>query len=332
MTDSDQMVAMVVPEPGPPAALKCRTLPKPQPVAGQVRIQVAYVGLNPVDAMLRRQRLDWLPVTYPFIPGAEHSGIIDAVGPGVDAGWIGRRVLSRRSFGGYAQFSVAPVAGLVRLDDRISLKLGCAYRGCTFTAWHALHSMGRLREGDRVLIHSAAGAIGIMAMQIATEAGATVVGLAGGSAKVEFARRYGSNIIDYLKAEWPQEAARLVRDGRFDLILDGNGGPNAAYNPELIAPLGRILYIGNTAGRFPHPFEAQQLIGGSYWVGGMTLQQIEAVVPDLTADLVEAIATGRWQIPVTETVRLSDVTRAHERLEARELCGRVVICVNDQLE
>jgi NADPH2:quinone reductase len=96
------MRAIVVEQPGPPEVLQWRELPRPEPGPGQVRLRVAFVGMNPVDALVRRERLDWMPVRYPFTPGLEHSGVVDAVGPDVDRAWLGRRVLSRVSFGGYA--------------------------------------------------------------------------------------------------------------------------------------------------------------------------------------------------------------------------------------
>lgn len=329
MTSPDMMVAMVASHAGPPDVLQLCHLPVPVPGPGQARIKIAYVGLNPVDAMLRRQRLDWLPVTFPFIPGAEHSGVIDAIGPDVDASWLGRRVLSRLGFGGYAQYSVARVSGLVPLDDRISMALGCAFRGCTFTAWHALHGLGRIAPGERVLVHSAAGAVGAVAMQIAEQAGATVVGLAGGSLKTGFARQFGNTIIDYLDPAWSELASAAVGGRGFDIILDGNGGPNAAFNATLVAPLGRLIYIGNSANAPAPLISVDSLIAGSFSVGGMTLQQVEKLAPPAAAAmLTEAVAVGQLRVPISETVPLVDVAKLHARLENRELHGRVVIRVD----
>jgi NADPH2:quinone reductase len=279
--------------------------------------------------MLRRQRLDWLPVSYPFIAGLEHSGVIDAVGPGVGQELVRRRVLSRTSFGGYADFSIARAEELIFLDDRIDLKTGCAYRGCTYTAWHALHLSARLQPGERVLIHSAAGAIGAMLMQIARDADAQPYGLAGGAAKVEFAEQIGGcPVVDYLRKDWPARLAEVSGGSGFAVIIDGNGGPNAAHNDELIAPLGRIIYIGATAGSYPEPVAVPALIHGSYSVGGMTLGQIEvAAGSEADRRITEKVASGAWRIPITETVDLEHVADLHRRLEARELMGRAVIRV-----
>lgn len=329
MMGADTMMdAVVVDEPGPPEALRLLRVPVPTPGAGQVRIRVAYAGLNPIDAMLRRERLDWFPVAFPFTPGIEHTGVVDQLGDGVDAAWLGRRVLSRFSLGGYAEWSIAKAATLIPLDPRIDLKTGCAYRGCSFTAYHALHHMARVRPGDTVLIHSAAGAVGAMALQIALEAGATVVGLAGGPSKVSFASRYGAPILDYLQPDWPEAARDILRGARFDLILDGNGGPEAERNYALCAPKGRILYIGNSAGAYPEPVPVPLMIARSVWVGGMTLRDVEdGAGSETDRAIVEAVASGRWTVPISEAVPLRDVVDLHRRLEARQVTGRAIIKV-----
>ena len=191
------MRALVIEDPGGPDALQLQDVPVPVPGPGEARIKVAWVGMNPVDTMVRRERLDWMPVSYPLIAGLEHTGVVDAVGPGVDRTMVGRRVLSRTTFGGYAEYSCAPADLLLPLDERIDLRTGCAYRGASFTAWHALHQCARVQSGERVLVHSAAGAIGIMLLQMVQDAKALPFGLAGGPDKLEFANRLtGAPVID----------------------------------------------------------------------------------------------------------------------------------------
>jgi NADPH2:quinone reductase len=310
-----------------------RRLSVPHPGCGEVRIKVAYVGMNPVDAMVRRERLDWMPVEYPLVPGLEHSGVVEAVGEGVSGDWEGKRVLSRVSFGGYADYSIAPAASLIRVPDQLSLKEACVYRGCSTTAWHALLSVGRLGKGESVLIHSAAGAVGVMALQIAADAGAQVVGLAGGPAKVAYARGFADRVVDYLDDDWPA-AALAANDGApFDVILDGNGGERSEHNYSLIRTLGRVVYIGATAGSYPEPVPIPKLIGKSFAVAGMTLRQVEGITsPGTEAEIIRAIVERRWKIPITETVALSEAASLHRRLENREVMGRAVIRVAEDLE
>lgn len=328
------MRAYVIEQPGPPESLQARELPLPTPGLGQVRLRVAFVGMNPVDALVRRERLDWMPVQYPFTPGLEHTGVIDAVGSDVDSSWIGRRVLSRISFGGYADYSLAPIKGLLDVPDGISLRDGCVYRGCTYTAWHALQRCARLQQGDRVLVHSAAGAVGIMALQIAREAGAVVVGACGGPGKVDWVRSFGFDAaVDYLVADWPAAAAGHVSGGAFDVILDGNGGANAEHNYGLVATLGRIVYLGAMAGANPAPVPIAALIAKSFSVGGMTLRQVEEPPGSAAAQaIIDAVRTGRWRLPISETVPLAAIADLHRRLESRLVRGRAVIEVGGELQ
>jgi len=330
----DTMRAMVVERPGPPEVLQLRRVPIPQPGPGQVRLRVAFVGMNPVDALVRRERLDWMPVAYPFTPGLEHTGVVDAIGADVATEWLGRRVLSRTSFGGYADWSLAPVRGLLRVPDGLSLRDGCVYRGCSYTAWHALHKCARVQHGDRVLVHSAAGAVGLMAMQIARDAGATPLGLCGGLRKVEWVRSFGFDaVVDYAAAGWP-ELARQRNDGRgFDVILDGNGGDGAVHNYALAATLGRIVYLGAMAGANPPPVPIDLLIARSISVGGMTLRQVEEP-PGSEADraIIAAVLEGRWRLPIGEVVPLANVAELHRRLESRAVHGRAIVEVGGEPE
>jgi NADPH:quinone reductase len=325
---------MVIEAPGPPEVLQLRDLPAPQPAAGEVRLRVACVGMNPVDALVRRERLDWMPVKFPFTPGLEHTGVVDRTGPGVDPAWIGERVLSRVSFGGYADYSIAPVRTLLRLPAGIALRDGCVYRGCSYTAWHALFKIGRLARGERVLVHSAAGAVGIMALQIAAEAGAVAVGLCGSADKIPWVQSFHAGaVFSYLEADWRQRALAASAGLGYDVILDGNGGAGAESNYELIAPLARVVYLGAMSGSYPAPVAVSRLIGKSFSVAGMTLRQVEEA-PGSAADqaIVEAVREGRWRLPISETVPLEAVADLHRRLEARALRGRAVIVVDGTLQ
>jgi len=334
-TEPTIMRAMVVASPGGPQALAPAELPVPVPGPGEVRVRVAFVGMNPLDAMVRRERLDWLPVSYPLIPGTERSGVVDAVGAGVDSKLVGRRVLSRIGFGGYAEFSIAQAASLIHLPDGMSLKVGAAYRGCSATAWYALHASARIRAGDTVLVHSAAGAVGAMAMQIARDAGARVCGLAGGPRKLAFARELLGNadgtVIDYLREDWDAGARDFAGSGGFDIILDGNGGPRADLNYTLVGVLGRIVFIGATAGTPAPPAPTPLLIARSFSVGGIDLRSVEAKLGHVANEIIHReIAAGRWRVPVTDVVPLAQVASLHARLEAREVMGRAVIEVGGE--
>ena len=314
---------------GGPEAMVLRDVPVPSPGPGEARLKVAYVGMNPFDAMARAGKINFMPISFPFTPGLEHSGVIDAVGAGVEDSLIGQRVISRANFGGYAEYSIAKAAMLLKLDPRIDLKTGCVYRGCSFTAWHALYKAGRLQPGETCVLHSAAGPIGIMATQIAKSAGCTVIGLAGGADKVSFAQTFGSDhVFDYTQKDWPDQVKAATEGRGVDVIVDGNGGPNAVHNIGLLAPLGRLVYIGATAGDMPAPVDISTLIFKNISVAGMNLAPIEDPPGSETDQtIIDNVATGAWRVPITDEVDLADVADLHRRLEARNIRGRAVICV-----
>ena len=327
------MRAIVIDAAGPPSVMQLKQVPIPEPKEGQARLKVAYVGMNPVDAFARAGTLGFLNITYPFTPGLEHSGVVDAVGPGVSKDLIGRRVISRSSFGGYADYSIAPAEKLLMLDDRIDLKTGAVYRGASFTAWHALHKAARLQPGETVLIHSAAGAVGVMLVQIAKDAGATVIALAGSQAKLDYATSFGADAaFDYTKDTWIADVKAATHGRGVDVIIDCNGGPNFPKNFEVIAPLGRIFSIGVTGGGQPPPIPFGVLSSKSFSVGGMTLTQVESPPgSDVDKAIIDAVAAGRWRVPLGETVPLEAVAALHTRLEARALMGRGIVAVNTTL-
>jgi NADPH2:quinone reductase len=330
----DTMRAMQAAQRGGPDVLKPARIPVPQPGPGQALIKVAYVGMNPIDTMARAGKIDFLPITWPFTPGLEKTGIVVAVGPDGDAALIGQRVIARSGFGGYAEYALNPASQLLKLDDRIDLKTGCVYRGCTFTAWHALYKAGRLQKGETVLIHSAAGAIGIMAIQIAKDAGCTVIGLCGGPAKIAYAKSFGADhVFDYTQGAWVDHVKAATQNKGVDVILDGNGGPNAEHNVPLTRAMGRIVYIGATAGTYPTPVPVPTLIFKNISVAGMNLAPIEEP-PDSDADraIIDAVAAQRWKVPISETVDLDHVPELHARLEARQVMGRGVIKVGGDLD
>lgn len=324
------MRAMIVEAPGDPSVLRACEWPVPIPGPGEVRLRVAYTGMNPIDALLRRERVPWLPVKYPLIPGVEHSGVVVELGEGVDRAWLGQRVLSRSGFGGYAEYSVARAEGLVPLPAGMPLKLGAAFRGCTATAWYALHAVAHLQPGENVLVHSAAGAVGNLAMQIARDAGARVCGLAGGPKKVAFAEAYlaasSGRVLDYLREEWVAEAREFAGARGYDVILDGNGGPVAARNYELAGVLGRVVYIGATSGSAAPAAPPALLIAKSFSTAGFELRSVEARLGRIADPVIEReVMAGRWRVPVSEVVPLAQVAALHARLEAREVMGRAVI-------
>jgi NADPH2:quinone reductase len=269
---------------------------------------------------------------FPFTPGYEFSGLVEAVGDGVDPELVGRRVVSEGEWGGCAEYALATADRLITIPDGFAWQLGTVYHTCVYSSWHILHTAGRIRKTDTVLLHSAAGAIGTMATQIAKDAGATVVGLCSPS-KFEFAKQFGADhLIDSSADDWVDQLKK-VTDGRgADLIIDGVAGPEAPKNFEALAPLGQVIYMGAIGGYAPSVDISRELYMKSIAVRGFVVYVAMAATDGSEkAEIHDALRSGRWKVPITRVVELEEVPELHRIFEARKLSGRALIRIGGEL-
>ena len=308
-------------------------MPLPEPEEGQVRVRVAYVALTPLDVLVRQGRVSWMAGRWPFTPGLEFSGVVDKIGPGGDARRLGQAVTSTADFGGCAEYALARADRLDPLVRELGWPVGTAWRTPTLAAWFALTEAAGLGQGQTVLIHSAAGPLGIMATQMARKTGARVVGVAGGPDKIAFARPFGAEtLLDNRNPGWPAQAMAFTGGRGFDLIVDGNGGSAAQRNYELVAPNGRVLYMGATSGFSPPPVAIPLLIAKSFAVAGFNLNGISTErITEAEVELARKLIKRELVFPVKEIVGLDQVADLHRRFEARELMGRSLVKVGGDL-
>ena len=246
------MKAIIVEKPGNYDVLKLKNIKEPEPKNNQVKIKVAYCSLNPLDTHSRAARVSWGAPQMPYTPGYEYSGRVIQIGEGVDKELLGKKVAVVGQWGGNAEFSIADIKSLIMLPETMEWKISSCISTCGPTAWHLVNSAGKVKKGDNVLIHSAAGAVGILACQIAKSNGAVIFGLAGSDTKCNYAKKYGYNfLINRNKKNWYQELNDLSNKKGMNVIFDGVGGDEAKYNYKVIAPLGNIIYLGQTAGPPP---------------------------------------------------------------------------------
>jgi len=326
------MTALVADRPGPPEVLELRQVPIPEPGSGQVRVRVAYAALNPLDTHARAARVAYMAPEFPFTPGIEFSGLVEAVGDGVDAGWLGRRVVSERNWGGCAERAVTPVDALLEIPEGFDWVLGTVFHTCVYSSWHALHTAGRLREGDTVLLHSAAGAIGAMSAQIAKEAGATVVGLCSPS-KFDFARPFGfDHLVDSGATDWVEQVMAATEGHGADLIIDGVAGPEAPKNHAALAPLGQVIYIGAVGGYAPPVDISRELYAKSIAVRGFMVYVAAAATGGVEKPMIhEALRSGRWKAPINRIAELDDAVEMHRLFEQRKLYGRNLFRIGGEI-
>lgn len=318
---------------GPNQALTLTTAEVPEPGAGEARVKVGYCGVKPLDVMALRGTAPWLEVSWPFVPGFEYAGVVDGIGEGVDEALLGQRVYAEVGKGGCAEYAVCSAQALRQLHSGIDLKTGSVYATCAHAAYYLVHYMLGDLEGKAVAVHSAAGAVGSMILQMGKERGARLIGLVGGAEKFDHARKHGAHeVVDYLDDGWPQRVKALTDDVGADIILDTNGGKRGTLNFDAVAIGGEILYIGNTAGEFPPPVEISTLIFATCRVGGYNVAKLrERYGTEAQSTVAEGVAAGRWTAPVSRVVPLSEAAALIADLEARRLVGRGVVAIGGDI-
>ena len=326
------MQSVTVKAPGGPEVLELTEAAMPTPGPGEALVKVAYAALNPLDNHARADRIKWNHPGYPFTPGFEFCGLVDAVGEGVDVALVGQRVATNGQWGGNAEYAAVTATSLVPVPPDFDWKLASCFSTCAYTAWLLVHSAARVKADQWVVVHSAAGAVGSLVIQIAKSAGAQVIGLVGGEHKFEFVEQFGPDaVIDYLRDDWP-DGVKALTDGRgADVIFDGNAGDRAPMNLDAVAPLGHIIYLGASAGQAP-PVPPSMLIGKSCSMSGFVQYFHQAISSGAEmAATHKALADGSWRIPIEREFDLADIAEAHRAWEARELLGRAVIRVGGEL-
>jgi NADPH2:quinone reductase len=297
-----------------------------------VQVKVAYAAMNPLDVMVRAGTFKFHP-PLPFVLGYQYSGRITEVGEGVDPARVGQRVSVSSQWGGYADYATAPAEAAAPIPDSFAWQLGTVAMGPSLTAWHLVHTAARVRPGDVVVVHAAAGAVGLMLVQIAKDAGARVVGLVGSAAKLAWAREFGADLLlDYrADPDWPQKVKAFSGGAGADFIFDGNQGPDTPKNFQALAPLGQAIFIGAMAGASP-PVSVPMLIGTSQGVRGFVVNHGLNVTKGAEfKEIVPKLASGFWKFPIMAPVPLEQVADLHRAVEARTLLGRGIISVGGDL-
>jgi NADPH:quinone reductase len=313
---------------GPAENLLFEEVPDPVPGVGMVLIQVEAAGVHLVDTMIRSGQTGGGPIPVPelpTIPGREVAGRVTAVGPDADPAWIGKRVVVHLGMvpGGYAERAVAKVESLYELPDHVDAAQAVAAIGTGRTTAGIL-SQARLTADDVVLVTAAAGGIGGYLVQAARNVGATVIGLAGGTAKVETVRSLGAQYaIDYRDPEWAGALKAELGDRDITVLLDGVGGASGQQAFELLGVGGRVLMFGWSGGGSIQ-FTQNDLMARGLTAGWAIGAKLASQLRTLEAAALEETASGRWQA-LTTTFPLSEAAAAHRALETRATTGKVVL-------
>ncbi len=326
---------------GPPEVLRMREAPDPVPGPGELRIRVAFAGVNFAEVMARLGLYPDAP-SLPFVPGYEVAGTVDAVGSDVEAYRVGERVTAVTRFGGYADCVCLPPALVVRTPDSIPDAEAAALPVNYLTAHQMLHRVCAVRSGEVVLIHGVAGGVGTAATQLCDIVGARVIGTAS-APKHGRLREVG---VEPIASDDPDLAdhVREITNGRgVDIVLDPIGGRSFRTSYELLAPGGRLCCFGVSAmapgrrknlvaalgslARMPR-FGPIGLMNDNRSVAGVNLghlwDETEMLVPQFEAIMNHA-AAGRIRPIVDSTHALDRASDAHERLQSRLSVGKVLL-------
>jgi NADPH2:quinone reductase len=321
------MQAILAREFGGPEVLKLEDVADPHAGAGQVRVKIHAVGVNPYDTYMRAGGYAIKP-QLPYTPGADAAGVIDQVGDGValEPGarvYVSGTVLGK-AHGAYAQFAVCTPDQVHRLPDRISFTQGAGLFVPYVTAWRALFGRANTRAGDTVLIHGASGGVGIAATQFAVAIGATVIGTAGSDEGVAVVKAQGARHAINHKAPGYLEQITSVTDGRGpDVILEMLANVNLDHDLTVVAPSGRIVVIGNR-GRVE--IDARKIMSKDVSVFGLALWGIPAVeIRRAHEAIIAGLERGTLNPVVGTEMPLRDAAKAHQQVMEPGARGKIVL-------
>ena len=298
------------------------------PGPGQLRIRHGAVGLNYID-VYHRTGLYPLP-SLPWILGMEGAGRVEAVGDGVTEFKIGDRVAyASPPVGAYAEVRLIAADRVVALPEAIDDRTAAAMMLQGITAQYLLRRTYRVQPGDVILLHAAAGGVGLIASQWARQLGATVIGTVGSDDKAELARAHGCRHVIVYTRENFVERVRELTDGRgVAVVYDSVGQATFMGSLDCLRPLGMMVSFGNASGPVP-PFDPGLLAAkGSLFLTRPTLMTYTAQRADLVAsaaELFEVIASGAVKVEIHQTYPLAEAAQAHRDLEARRTTGSTVL-------
>ncbi len=321
------MKAIVFSELGGPEVLSLAEVPKPAVQPGMVLVKVHAIGVNFADTLFRQGLYSVVP-KLPDTPGLEAAGVIEAVGDGVTSLRAGMRVAAFASKT-YAEYCLATPNQVVALPDGVTFADGAAFLIQGLTAYHLLHTADATGPGRTVLVHSAAGGVGILAVQLAKVAGARVLATVSSDAKADLVKAHGADaIINYAREKFADEALKLTDNRGVDLILDAVGKPTLTEGLRCLAPFGHLILYGR-AGGAPDPLGLFTLFPKSLKVSAFSLPTVIRALPDKfreSADRCFALMReGRLQMHIGRTFPLAQAPDAHRYIQSRESTGKLII-------
>lgn len=320
--------AIRVYETGGPEVMKWEEVDVPDPGPGQVRLRHSAVGLNFIDV---NQRSGAYPLPgLPVVLGMEAAGFVDAVGEGVDDFGVGDRVSHCMNLGAYAEIMVIGSNQLIRLPDSISDEIAATATLQGLTAHYLLHESWALEAGQTILVHAAAGGVGLILCQWAKHIGATVLGTVGSEEKVDLATAHGcDHPIIYTREDFAERVKTITGGRGVDVVYDAIGKDTFTKGLGCLAERGRMVSFGVASGPIgPVDINVLRLLSASIACGGLRTFTKEASERARNAEkLFGLIASGALKVEINQRYPLADASQAHADLEARRTTGSSILTV-----
>ncbi|MEQ1516545.1 MAG: quinone oxidoreductase [Usitatibacteraceae bacterium] len=318
--------AIRIHEQGGPEVMKWEEVSVGAPGPNEVRLKATSIGLNFIDTY-HRSGLYKIPL--PSILGREGAGVVEAVGGAVTDLKIGDRVAYAASpIGSYAEARLMPADKLVKIPTGVSDNQAASMMLKGMTAQYLVRRTFKVKPGDTILMHAAAGGVGSIICQWAKHLGATVIGTVGSADKATLAKTYGcDHVINYVEEDFVKRVLEITDGKKCNVVYDGVGKDTFLKSLDCTRPLGQVAVFGNASGAVP-PFDLGQLAAkGSLFVTRPTLDTYTSTREDLVAtanDLFDVVGRGIVKIDINQTYALKDAQQAHRDLEARKTTGSTV--------
>ena len=320
------MKAIQVSAVGGPEVLNLIELPIPEPKPNEAIVQIKVAGVNFIDVYFREGRY---PAALPFINGQEAAGVVISTGVDVKSVKPGDHVAYTGVLGSYAEYAAVPADRLVKIPNQLDFTQAAACMLQGMTAHYLSHSTYPIKRGETVLIHAAAGGVGLLLVQMAKNLGAQVIGTAGSAEKARLAREAGADeVIIYTEQDFESETRRLTDGKGVHVVYDGVGQATFEKDLNVLRPRGYLVLFGGASGAVP-PFDLMKLTQkGSLFVTRPSLGHYIATREDLeqrSGDVMQMIIRGELKHRIHKIYPLTEAQQAHRDLEGRKTTGKLLL-------
>ncbi|HKO95955.1 MAG TPA: quinone oxidoreductase [Pyrinomonadaceae bacterium] len=320
------MKAIQVSQPGGPEALNLVELPIPEPKPNEAVVANKAVGVNFIDVYFREGRY---LAALPFTVGQEAAGVINAIGSDVTSLKVGDRVAYTGVLGAYAESAAVPAERLVKIPANLDFQQAAAAMLQGMTAHYLSHATYPIKRGDNVLIHAAAGGVGLLLVQMAKRLGARVIGTAGSPAKAQLAKEAGADeLIIYTTQDFEIETMRLTGGKGVDVVYDGVGKTTFEKDLKVLRPRGYLVAYGGSSGAIP-PFDLMTLNKhGSLFVTRPSLHHYihsREELEERSNEVLGMVARGELKLRIHKNYPLAEAEMAHRDLEGRKTTGKLLL-------